>query len=1113
MSWSSDSNKLATSTLGHLKLTGETYVTRVDARSQLSENQEIFSTNGLGSQSMSNCWHTDGTLFISGAEGIEVRPLPEFELRRTLEGYARAVVGIALAPTEPLLASITLEGIDLWRIDSFSRIASFELKLQHVRPGATAIAFHPSQPLLAALANGTIYLFRLDYDRLLAASTPPPTHYTNAKVVLIGNSGSGKSCIAHSLLGEPFVPQESTHGMHVWTLHGETIEQGEHRIERETLLWDLAGQTDYQLVHQLFLDETALALVLFDPGDTHHLFAGVGHWEKALRRIAGEEVPRLLVAGRVDRGYPAATERDIEEFRRRHGFLEYLPTSAKTGAGIDELRRAIERHIPWERLPVTTSPLAWRQFREYLLERSNGEELLASEEELLADFRLRHPDSPFSAAELATVVRHAQAQGLVWRLSFGNLVLLRPEMLNGYAAAVVQVARSHPQGLGCVRERDVLDGLFDFADLARIPADEERRLLYAVVELFLARELAVREGKQLVFPSKFNREHPEYPRLPRREVSYRFQGAVEEVQAILMVRLFYSGAFILREIYRNAAELADRAGGPCGLVVEAQEGEGRVHVFFGEATELESRVLFLRFVHEHLHRRAVRGSVVRERVYRCPSCGEEVHDREVVERRLADGRTALPCQYCDAPIPLVDLLEERFADPALLARVRALDEVIESAKGVQVGLTTTRAKEEFGEFDVFLAHSSADKPAVEHLAQRLRERGLNPWLDVEQIPPGRWFQEVIQEAIPRVRSAAVVIGAAGLGRWQALELKGFVSRCVEEGLPVIPVLLPGVGELPAALPFLRELQAVRFRQTVDEAGALDRLQWGITGERPLLVLGAEGGAAPRAIVVGGPPGPAPISLAEAKAWEEPAAPDPQRVAAMEQEARLQKAKLKVWREISDRSAHKIGNQLFAAQGELRLLERRGDEAVKESVARLRTILGRINAIVAEYRRYNREERLSIVTTDLGALVREVADAFRAAAAGVALDVEVAPGLPAILVDGPRVRDALSELVQNALHHTPTGGRIGLAVEAVRTRAGPRLRVTVSDTGPGVAPGDKQRIFDPFVGQRPGGTGLGLAIVKSIVENHGGTVAETGEPGQGARFEVLLPVNGPIREGE
>ena len=98
-------------------------------------------------------------------------------------------------------------------------------------------------------------------------------------------------------------------------------------------------------------------------------------------------------------------------------------------------------------------------------------------------------------------------------------------------------------------------------------------------------------------------------------------------------------------------------------------------------------------------------------------------------------------------------------------------------------------------FDVFLAHNSQDKPQVREIAQELKRRHLKPWLDEEQIPPGRPFQDEIQQAISRVKSAAIFLGLQGLGSWQNWELRSLISLCVKKNISVIPILLPGVSSL------------------------------------------------------------------------------------------------------------------------------------------------------------------------------------------------------------------------------------------------------------------------------------------------------------------------------
>lgn len=143
-----------------------------------------------------------------------------------------------------------------------------------------------------------------------------------------------------------------------------------------------------------------------------------------------------------------------------------------------------------------------------------------------------------------------------------------------------------------------------------------------------------------------------------------------------------------------------------------------------------------------------------------------------------------------------------------------------------------KGKKNIGNFDAFLAYNHFDRSQVIAIAEELKKRGLNPWIDIEQIPPGRWFQDIIQKTIPNVKSAAIIIGSKGLGKWQALELRAFISECVKKNMPVIPILLPGITKLPRGLLFLKELNWVRFSESIDEPEVLDNLEWGITGKHP-----------------------------------------------------------------------------------------------------------------------------------------------------------------------------------------------------------------------------------------------------------------------------------------
>jgi len=131
---------------------------------------------------------------------------------------------------------------------------------------------------------------------------------------------------------------------------------------------------------------------------------------------------------------------------------------------------------------------------------------------------------------------------------------------------------------------------------------------------------------------------------------------------------------------------------------------------------------------------------------------------------------------------------------------------------------------------------------------------------------------------------------------------------------------------------------------------------------------------------------------------------------------------------------------------------------------------------------------------------------RAAGQGLRLGLELAPDVDVVTADERRIRQVVFNLLSNAVKFTPEGGAVVVATE----RRNGEVQVSVSDTGPGVAPGDAERIFEEFqqtdigVAQHEG-TGLGLALSKRLVELHGGRIWVESELGHGSRFVFTLPL--------
>ena len=145
--------------------------------------------------------------------------------------------------------------------------------------------------------------------------------------------------------------------------------------------------------------------------------------------------------------------------------------------------------------------------------------------------------------------------------------------------------------------------------------------------------------------------------------------------------------------------------------------------------------------------------------------------------------------------------------------------------------------------------------------------------------------------------------------------------------------------------------------------------------------------------------------------------------------------------------------------------------------------------------------------DVAALIDDVLGRLGPLTERHLVELEVADDLPPVLLDYVEIDQVLSNLVENAVRHTPAGTTIGVGARVERSD----LVVEVTDSGPGLEPGSLGRIFEPFVrgpARRgaPSGTGLGLAIVRRLVEAHGGRASAANRPDGGALFSFTLPLS-------
>ena len=212
-------------------------------------------------------------------------------------------------------------------------------------------------------------------------------------------------------------------------------------------------------------------------------------------------------------------------------------------------------------------------------------------------------------------------------------------------------------------------------------------------------------------------------------------------------------------------------------------------------------------------------------------------------------------------------------------------------------------------------------------------------------------------------------------------------------------------------------------------------------------------------------------------------------------------------------AHELRTPLTVIQGNLEAMLDGVLPASPQEIATLRDETALLARLVSDLRLLSLAEagqlKLERVEIDPTELIAQAVEPFRlqAQSSQIELTLEIASNLPSIKVDADRIAQVIRNLLNNALRHTPAGGRITLTCRKETTQS---LLFTVSDTGEGISADDLPFVFDRFYradksrSRASGGSGIGLAIAKQLVEAHGGKVWAESQPGRGAIFGFTLP---------
>jgi small GTP-binding protein len=627
-------------------------------------------------------WSPDGRRALSGSDDytLQVWDVEAGGCIRVLEGHTGSVWSVGWSADGRHVLSGSDDGtVRLWDVEAGSCVHVLQGHMSAVYTVAWSV---DQNRVISGARDGEVRVW--DLSDLVVEVQPPngsgadQVQYTNAKVLIVGESGAGKTGLSKVLAGEEWEPSDSTVG--AWATQWKLPVTSGDGVEREIWLWDFGGQADQRLIHQLYMDETALAVLVFD-GQKEDMFETLGQWDRDLTRASNKAFSKLLVAGRVDAGgLRAASRIQVESFVKERGFRGFLETSAKTGERCAELKQAILDEIRWEDIPWRSSPRLFKRLKEEIVRLKDAGLVLLRFNELRERLilRLTGDDVRFSDNELSAVVSLLAGPGIVWELNFGSWVLLQPERINAYAQAVIQTFRADEHERGCLLEERVLNGdLVYHSSVPRLKPDEERFVLLAMHQMLVQRGLCMREhtdnGPLLIFPSYYRRERPELVGHPAVLVSYRFNGFLDDIYATLVVRLHYTAPFEQDELWRYAADFRTLTGKQLGVkLTRRAEGAGELEVYFDPVIEVGEKIIFSKYVHEHLLRNA--SDVVRLRHYVCPHCGTPVGNREVAMRKLEEGKKDIVCVNCEDRIPLWDELEDLFASPETKQKVRNLQQ-------------------------------------------------------------------------------------------------------------------------------------------------------------------------------------------------------------------------------------------------------------------------------------------------------------------------------------------------------------------------------------------------------------------------------------------------------
>lgn len=716
-----------------------------------------------------NCmtWAPNGTTLVSSsADGtIRIWDVEKRDCVKVLEGLQNNISTLSFSYNGNIFASMDEKGIiNIWDCNTWKILESFEERsLGKVRGG---LVFNPKKPVFNTISEkkGEIHVYDFAPDETpvsldVKSIGISKDSYKNVKIILVGDTASTEQ---HSLVnGVQKVKPEKDY-LIISDFYSSDVKHKDGSTEkREIILWDLSSRPEFKDIYQLQMHNISFAVIFFYAAGKKNVLESVRFWNEALCQTqvindSSAGLKKILMALHPNPKELNSSMPVIKNLADELGFDRYFAARSKNLKEISGAPKEINKMIDWDSFPKGCPVNMFNAVEDFFAELKERGMTLSNVNDLFNTFininKFDIEPEEFKK-QFDACIEFVDAKGIIRKLSFGGLILFKPELLYSYILPMISATKEEAEGLGNISEEYARSGRFNIPDAIRIKDTEQEKLfLIAAVEELLYFKIAIREttdkGQCLIFPLQIKYSGKMDNNPIGKSVSLQFKGAALNIFATLIVNISYSSAFRKKNVCVNGALFTSNKGGDAGILLQRSDGEsGEFVLFFNSIAGSETRINFEKSVQDILMRLALPDSLKRSRIFACPKCSEVIED-SLARHRQELGHSSINCPGCDTPIPLVDAQQQvsgkaphqSFANMGVL---RSLDNVQMGVSSHVAVTSTAPGKSKISNMPDIRSGFKLEPIAPENVSKT----GFSDWAGSSKCTLGIVFTDIIGSSV------------------------------------------------------------------------------------------------------------------------------------------------------------------------------------------------------------------------------------------------------------------------------------------------------------------------------------------------------------------------------